>query len=181
MVKSYAAWAARWRVPLGFAFGVAYLIFSQPRLWLLVAGGAVALLGVLLRAHAAGCLDKNRSLAMGGPYAYTRNPLYLGSFLMGSGFAVAGGSWALGLAFLVLFPLLYWPVIRREEEFLRQEFGEAYQHYASAVPLFIPRTRRAAVKGDPFRWEMYRRNREYEAGLGYVAGVIFLALKMMLR
>ena len=181
MVKSYAAWAARWRVPLGFGFGIAYLVFSQPTRWHLVTGGAVALLGLLLRAYAAGCLDKNRSLAMGGPYAHTRNPLYLGSFLMGAGFAIAGASWALGVAFLGLFLLVYWPVMRREEEFLRQEFGEAYQHYASAVPFFIPRTRRAAMKGEPFRWEVYRRNREYEAGLGYVAGVIFLALKMMLR
>jgi protein-S-isoprenylcysteine O-methyltransferase Ste14 len=181
MVKGYAAWAARWRVPLGFAFGVAYVVFSQPTLRFLVAGGTVALLGVLLRAHAAGCLDKNRSLATGGPYAHTRNPLYLGSFLMGVGFGMAGASWALGLAFPILFLLVYWPVMRREEEFLRQEFGEAYQRYASAVPFFIPRTRRAAMKGEPFRWEVYRRNREYEAGLGYVAGVILLALKMMLR
>ena len=168
-------------MPLGFAFGVAYLVFSQPTLWPLVSGGTVALLGLLLRAFAAGCLDKNRSLAMGGPYAHTRNPLYLGSFLMGAGFAVAGASWALGLTFLGLFLLVYWPVMRREEGFLRREFGEAYDRYASAVPFFVPRARRAPVKGEPFRWALYRKNREYEAAFGYVAGVVFLALKMILR
>lgn len=181
MVRGYPAWAARWRVPLGFAFGVAYLVFCQPRLWPLVFGGAVALLGLLLRAYAAGCLDKSRSLAMGGPYAHTRNPLYLGSFLMGAGFAIAGVSWALGLVFLGLFLLVYWPVMRREEEFLRQQFGEACDRYASAVPFFIPRMGRAPVKGEPFRWGLYRKNREYEAAFGYVAGVVFLALKMILR
>ena len=84
-------WAARWRVPLGFLLGVAYLVFCRPTVKLLIAGGAVAAAGVAVRAYAAGHLAKNQSLAMSGPYAYTRNPLYLGSALMGAGFAVAGG------------------------------------------------------------------------------------------
>ncbi len=181
MHNGYAAWAARWRVPLGFALGLAYLVFAQPRPALLGAGAIVALLGLLLRAWSAAHLLKNRQLATSGPYAHTRNPLYLGSALMGLGFAVAGGSWILGAAFLAFFLAVYWPVIRREEQFLRQEFGETYARYAAAVPLFFPRLRRAGNGRGKGSWGQYRRNREYEAALGYLAGLLFLVFKARLR
>ena len=180
MDSAYAAWAARWRVPLGFLLGVAYLLLSRPTVKLLIAGGAVAALGLALRTFAAGHLAKNQRLATSGPYAYTRNPLYLGSALMGAGFAVAGGNWILALACLVLFAAIYWPVIRREEEYLRREFGEVYDLYAQQVPLFLPRFRRPAG-GEKFQWKQYRKNREYEAFLGYLAMMIFLAFKIRLR
>jgi protein-S-isoprenylcysteine O-methyltransferase Ste14 len=140
----------------------------------------VAALGLALRTFAAGHLAKNQRLATSGPYAYTRNPLYLGSALMGAGFAVAGGNWILALACLVLFAAIYWPVIRREEEYLRREFGEVYDLYAQQVPLFLPRFRRPAG-GEKFQWKQYRKNREYEAFLGYLAMMIFLAFKIRLR
>ena len=180
MDSAYAAWAARWRVPLGFLLGVAYLVFCRPTVKLLIAGGAVAAAGVALRAYAAGHLAKNQKLAMSGPYAWTRNPLYLGSSLMGAGFAVAGGNWILALACVVLFAAIYWPVIRREEEYLRREFGEVYDHYAQRVPLFLPRLRRPEGS-EKFQWKQYRKNHEYEAFLGYLAIMIFLAFKVRLR
>jgi protein-S-isoprenylcysteine O-methyltransferase Ste14 len=180
MDSAYAAWAARWRVPLGFLLGVAYVVFCRPTVKLLIAGGAVAAAGLALRAYAAGHLAKNQRLAMSGPYAWTRNPLYLGSALMGAGFAVAGGRWILALASLVLFAAIYWPVIRREEEYLRREFGEAYDGYAQRVPLFLPRFRRPAG-GEKFQWKQYRKNHEYEAFLGYLAIMIFLAFRIWLR
>lgn len=180
MANSYAAWAARWRVPMGFLFGLAYLWFSRPTPKLLLAGGALAAVGVAVRAFAAGHLVKNQSLAMNGPYAYTRNPLYLGSSLMGAGFALAGGNWILAAAFVVLFAAIYGPVIRREEEYLRHEFGEVYDQYAQRVPLFLPRFRRDAGSGK-FQWKQYRKNHEYEALLGYLAVMIFLAVKIRLR
>ncbi len=178
MDNPYPVWAARWRVPLGFALAVAYLIFSQPTLMLLVAGGAIAFMGLLLRAFAAGYLEKSKSLATGGPYRCTRNPLYLGSFLLGSGFALAGGSVALGLAFVCFFLLIYWPVMQLEERFLRERFGEAYNRYAERVPLFFPVSRPAPAPGSRFEWERYRKNREYRVALGYAAGLVFLALKI---
>jgi protein-S-isoprenylcysteine O-methyltransferase Ste14 len=180
MDSAYAAWAARWRVPLGFLLGAVYLLFSRPTVRLLIAGGAVAAAGVALRAYAAGHLAKNQRLAVSGPYAYTRNPLYLGSALMGAGFAVAGGSWILALACLVLFAAIYWPVIRREEEYLHRAFGEVYDCYAQRVPLFLPRFHRPAG-GEKFQWKQYRKNHEYEAFLGYLAVMILLAFKIWLR
>jgi protein-S-isoprenylcysteine O-methyltransferase Ste14 len=180
MDKSYAAWAARWRVPLGFALGIAYLVFAQPSPRLLVAGGAIAFVGLAIRGYAAGSLEKNQALATGGPYACTRNPLYFGSLIMGAGFAMAGGSWILGVAFVALFVLVYWPVMRREERFLRKEFGEAYGKYASRVPFFFPSWRRAPESGGGFCLRRYAANREYQAAAGYLAGILFLALKMLL-
>lgn len=179
MNRKYGDWAARWRVPLSFAFAVAYAVLSQPSRALLIAGGAVGLAGLALRGWAAGSVDKNESLATGGPFRYTRNPLYLGSFILGVGFMIAGASWALGIAFVALFILIYSPVMRREEEFLRQKFSAVYDEYARRVPSFLPAFRPGS-RGD-FRWARYKKNREYEAALGYAAILIFLVIKLMLR
>jgi hypothetical protein len=175
----YGAWAARRRVPLGLALSLVYLAFAQPTLPLLVAGGAVAFGGLVLRGWAAGYLEKGTALATAGPYALTRNPLYLGSALIGVGFAVAGRSLVMAVAFALLLLLIYGPVIQREEQFLRHQFGETYRRYEQRVPLFLPRLARPAASADRFCWLRYRKNREYEAALGYVAGLLFLALKMM--
>lgn len=187
MSDAYAAWAARWRVPLGFALGIAFVILSQPTARFLGAGAIIAFLGLMLRAYAAGYLEKGRELAIGGPYHYTRNPLYLGSFFMGLGFAVAARSWILGVVFVSFFILIYGPVMRREEVFLRRQFGEAYNQYANSAALFFPTFRtssnpaRNSTSKDWFLWERYRRNHEYEAALGYLCGLVFLVIKLRMR
>jgi protein-S-isoprenylcysteine O-methyltransferase Ste14 len=187
MDNAYAAWAARRRVPLGFAMAVAFLIMSKPTFYLLIIGGGIALLGLFWRGLAAGYLEKGKVLAISGPYRYTRNPLYLGSFMMGLGFAVAGGSWLLGVGFLGFFLTIYWPVMRREETELRQRFSEAYDRYAGSVAQFIPNfyapseSNRTFSSPEKFDWHRYRMNREYEAALGYLIGLVVLALKLRLR
>jgi len=181
MCSDYASWAARWRVPLGFGLGIVYLVLSHPTRRLLVAGTAIASIGVALRAVASGYLEKNVGLAISGPYGWTRNPLYLGSFVVGLGFALAGGSWIWGLAFLCFFVSIYWPVMRREEDTLRRQFGEAYEQYAKSAPFFFPTGRRKAGPADRFCWSRYWKNREYRALLGFLVALIFLALKMTLR
>lgn len=181
MDNVYAAWAARWRVPLGFALGALFIILAQPTPGLLKAGGALVFLGVMLRSYAAGYLEKNQALATGGPYAYTRNPLYLGSFILGAGFALAGGSWTVGLAFVVFFALIYWPVMHREGYYLREQFRENYERFAEAVPLFFPFPRRAFRGEGQFSWKRYGRNREYQVAAGSAVGMAFLVLKMALR
>lgn len=175
--RSYGARAARWRVPLGFAVSIAYLLLARPTPLYLAAGSAIALAGLGLRAWAAGCLEKSARLATGGPYARTRNPLYLGSSLMGAGFALAGRSLVIAAAFAALLILIYAPVIRREAEFLEGRFGDDYRRYAAKVPLFLPRLGRAAVSGERFEWLRYRKNHEYEAALGCAAGIVFLVLR----
>jgi protein-S-isoprenylcysteine O-methyltransferase Ste14 len=181
MAKDYAAWAARWRVPLGFALAAAFLILAQPRVMGLLCGAALALAGLLWRAWSAGYLAKDQRLATSGPYAYTRNPLYLGSAVMGLGGAVAGCSWIMGGAFAAFFVLVYWPVMEREAQFLRQAFPEAFEPYARQVPLFFPKWPRIPAGREKFQWRLYLKNREYEAAAGYVSAMLFLALKMWLR
>ncbi|MGH9355202.1 MAG: methyltransferase family protein [Terriglobia bacterium] len=180
MKLDYGAWAARWRVPLGFAFAVAYVVFSQPTLTALTAGGALAFIGLLLRASAAGHIEKSQRLAASGPFRYCRHPLYLGSFILGLGLVVAGHSWALAVAYLALFAFIYGTVMRREEAFLRQKFGSAYDDYARSVALFFPLPGRVAAKGSRFEWKRYRANREYQAALGYFGMIAFLVLKLVL-
>ena len=180
MNSAYATWAARWRVALGFLLGFAYLLFCRPTAKLMLGGGIVATAGLAIRAYAAGHLTKNQKLTMSGPYAYTRNPLYLGSSLMGVGFAIAGGNWILALAFALLFAGIYWPVIRREEEYLRGEFGPVSDQYARRVPLFVPRFRRTETS-EKFSWRQYLKNHEYEAFFGYLTLMIYLAFRTWLR
>jgi protein-S-isoprenylcysteine O-methyltransferase Ste14 len=181
MKGSYAAWASRWRVPLGFAFAIAYLIISRPSWPLLISGLPIAFLGLAIRAWAAGYIEKGRRLATGGPFAFTRNPLYLGSLLLGAGFVVAGGSWILGVIFVALFLMIYIPVMRREEAFLRQRFGAMFDLYAKCVPPLVPVLPRSFHGEGRFAWRRYRNNREYNAAIGYAALVVFLVVKLMLR
>ena len=116
--------ARRIRVPLGFLFAVLYFWLAQPT-WRSIALSVILVVpGLLIRARASGHVRKNEALATSGPYAYTRNPLYLGSLLIGLGFCVAARSWWVGVALVVMFIAVYLPVIRDEETFLRQKFSE---------------------------------------------------------
>jgi len=180
MAEDYATWASRWRVPMGFGLAGLYLLLAQPTPKLLLSGAVLAFAGLLLRAWAAGHLAKNRRLATGGPYAYTRNPLYLGSAVMGLGGGLAGRSWLVGAAFGVLFALIYWPVMQREARFLRREFRDDFESYARQVPLFFPRPSPFHGGEERFDWRLYLRNREYEAAAGYAGVMLFLVLKLRL-
>ena len=170
----------RWRVPLGFLCGALFLWFARPNILTLGIGGAVALLGIALRAWSAGHIRKNAALATSGPYAYTRNPLYLGSFLLGVGFTVASGQVLLAIPFAALFLGIYFPVMRVEAKQLAELFGKDYENYAHAVPLFLPRLspyRDAKAGGAKFDASLYLRYREYRAALGLLIALGLLALK----
>ena len=181
----------RWRVPLGFLCAAAFMLLARPRRETLAVGGAIALVGLLVRAWAAGHIRKNAALATSGPYAHTRNPLYLGSFILGLGFTVAASSslWLFALLatlFASLFLGIYLPVMRVEAATLAELFGEDYRRYAGAVPLFLPRlapyrdATRDAAKPEKFDAGLYMRYREYQAALGLLLAWGALALKAFL-
>jgi protein-S-isoprenylcysteine O-methyltransferase Ste14 len=164
----------RWRVRVGYPVGVAAFWFARPEAKWLGCGVGIAVAGLLLRGYAAGHLRKHEQLAVSGPYAHTRNPLYLGSVLLGAGFSVASHSWistTLLAAYLLVF---YPPVIRREERELKSLYGAAFEEYARQVPAFCPRLTAAARSGQKFSWSLYRRNREYEAAMGLVVAMAVL-------
>src|ERR1044072_4025438 len=151
-MRSGGTWIQRWRVPLGFLCAAVFLILAKPTRTALLAGACVSLLGLAIRAWAAGHIRKNAELATSGPYAFTRNPLYFGSFLLGLGFTIASGQLVLGLLFAALFLGIYLPVMRVEATTMAQLFGKEFETYRRSVPLFFPRL-------TPFRQDESAENR----------------------
>jgi len=174
--------ARRIRVPLGFLFALLYFWLARPSWRSMTLGAMVVVPGLLVRALASGHVRKNESLATSGPYAYTRNPLYLGSLMIGIGFAVAARSWWVGIALVVMFFVIYLPVIRDEEAFLRQKFS-GFDEYARRVPRMFPRlTPLSGNENEPsagFSLDLYGKHREYNALLGALAMMAALVVKMM--
>jgi protein-S-isoprenylcysteine O-methyltransferase Ste14 len=184
-MPSWSRVATRMRVPVSFVFAAVYLWLARPTWIFITAGSSVVLAGLGVRALASGHIRKNAELATTGPYAHTRNPLYLGSILIALGFIVAARSLWAGAGAIVLFVVVYVPVIRAEENYLRSEFAD-YTEYAQQVPRFLPRLTqyRSAAGADNgsqrFSPELYMRHREYNAALGAFLMIGALILKMML-
>ena len=179
--KAGVAWnkiARRIRVPLGFLFAVFYFYRARPDWLSLTLGAAVAALGVFLRAMASGHVKKNEELAMTGPYAYCRNPLYLGSIIIAIGFAIASRDVWVAVGIVVLFTLIYVPVIRSEEAFLRQRFA-IYADYAQSVPRLLPHTVWFSGLTSGFSPALYGQHREYNALIGAAAMLAALVVKML--
>ena len=175
---SWSRIARRIRVPLGFLFAAFYFWRAQPTglsLWL---GAAVAVLGVFVRAMASGHVKKNEELATTGPYAYCRNPLYLGSIIIATGFAIAARDLWVGAVIVLFFAAIYVPVIRSEESLLRQRFS-GYDAYAQTVPRLLPRTIGTSGLTSGFSRELYLQHREYNAFIGAAAMLAALVAKMI--
>jgi Phospholipid methyltransferase len=179
----------RWRVRTGYPTAVVYWLLARPSLRSILIGGFVAALGLLIRGASSGYLRKDRELAVSGPYARTRNPLYFGSAFIALGFAIAGASWAAALLVLLYFGVFYYAVMRNEESDLRKRFGQPFEEYMMRVPLFFPRVfhavREPAATGSTasgaFSWAQYRKNREYQALIGVLAGIALMWLRMWIR
>ena len=138
-------------------------------------------MGLLIRGWSAGTIRKEEDLTTSGPYAFTRNPLYMGSLCIGTGLSTAGGHWIWPAVFLTFFAGVYGRTMVGEAERLTELFGYRYVEYAANVPAFVPRLtpyradRQDVTQG--FSWSQYRRNREWEALLGAVAAFAILAMK----
>jgi protein-S-isoprenylcysteine O-methyltransferase Ste14 len=179
----------RWRVRAGYFVAVVYWVLAEPTPRSLFWGGLIAFTGLLVRGLASGYLRKYEDLATSGPYARTRNPLYFGSALLATGFVVAGRSWWAGLIVGSYFTVFYTAVMHNEERALRSRFGRKFDEYAARVPLFFPRISKppdresaeCAESKKRFSWEQYRRNREYNAFIGTLAGLGIVWLRAWLR
>jgi protein-S-isoprenylcysteine O-methyltransferase Ste14 len=177
-VAEWSGIARRIRVPLGFAFAAFYLWIAHPSWKSIGLGTLIAIPGILLRALASGHVKKNEELTTTGPYAYTRNPLYLGSLIMAIGFALAARSvWVLILVVL-MFLAIYLPVIRGEEVFLRGTFP-TFEEYARNVPRLLPRVRAFSQAPGGFSRPLYWQHREYNAVLGTAALMAALVAKLV--
>lgn len=197
-------WIVRWqkiarriRVPLGFATAALYLfeLWRRPPFVTAIAWSlALVLPGLWLRGYAAGYVKKNRELTQTGPYAHTRNPLYLGSMLMAAGFAEALLSWPIALVLAAGFLIIYIPVIAAEERFLRANFAD-FDAYCRRVPRLLPSLVPRHIAAQPssvvahpaaatestrpgrFSFALYLRHREYNASIG--VALLYLSLLLL--
>ena len=171
--------ARRVRVPLGFLFAIVYVWLARPTRTSLIAGALIMLPGLLLRGLASGHVQKDKQLTGSGPYAYTRNPLYLGSLMLAAGFAVAALNWWIVAIMLVMFAVIYIPVIAAEERYLRQTFPE-YNEYSRHVPRMFPRFTPYGNQRAAYSSARYWKHREYQASIGCAVLQAILVAKLML-
>ena len=144
--------------------------------WIVLAPILVALAGLAVRGWAAGHLRKNQELAVSGPYAHVRNPLYVGTLLTGIGFGIAGAHLGIAAVMLAFFLLYYLPVVEEEESHLRKIL-QGYEEYAQRVPRLLPTLLPRYRSETGFSFAQYRKNREYQAFYGFLALMAILALK----
>lgn len=170
--------ARRIRVPLGFIFAVVFVLLARPTRTSLIAGALVLLPGLLLRGFASGHVQKDKELTTSGPYAYTRNPLYLGSLILAAGFAIAARSGWVVAIMLLIFAAIYVPVIAGEERYLRKTFP-AYEDYARHVPRMFPRFTRYGGQQSAYSSARYWKHREYEASIGCAIVLVILVIKLV--
>jgi len=172
--------ARRIRVPLGFLSAAFFVWLARPTRISLIVGALVMIPGLLLRGFASGHVQKDQQLTTSGPYAYTRNPLYLGSLLLAAGFAIAARSgWVVTIMFLTLL-LIYLPVVAGEERYLRNAFPE-YDDYARHVPRLFPRVTPYGNSRGQYSRERYWKHREYEAAIGCIVMLAILLAKLIIR
>ena len=170
-MSKLAGLIARNRVRFSYPLAAALLLFARPTLRSILSGAFIGVYGLWIRAYAAGYLDKQRVLTVTGPYARTRNPLYFGSTILALGAAIAMHSLISAALLLLYFAVVYSVVMRREEDELRSQHGAAFDAYARAVPLFIPRLRPARISGasaGSFSFAQYRKNHEHQAAIGFL-------------
>ena len=180
-MTSWNRLAQKLRVPVGTILGILFLLLMHPSARSLWIGAAITLPGCLLRLWAAGHIEKGRVLTQGGPYALTRNPLYLGSFFMALGIIIAGQSYWLLPAFAIFFGIVYFPVMKAEEQELLGGYGERFVEYSKRVPLFLPAFQAAGFHSSAFQWSRVIRNREHRNLSGLAVAQIILILEFLFR
>jgi len=176
---TWAHIARRIRVPISFVAAIVYVWLAHPSWPSLFAGTLLMIPGLALRAFASGHVQKDRQLTTSGPYAYTRNPLYLGSLVMAAGFAIAARNWWIVAIMLLVFILIYGPVIAGEERFLRQTFPE-YEDYVRSVPRILPRRTAYRNQTSEYSSGRYWKHREYQASLGCAFMLAILVAKLVI-
>ncbi|MGB8952449.1 MAG: isoprenylcysteine carboxylmethyltransferase family protein [Candidatus Aminicenantales bacterium] len=179
--KSFIRSIYRWRVRSATLLLLLIIILARPNLLSILAGLALSIIGLLIRMWASGHIRKEKELAVSGPYRYTRNPLYIGNFILGMSIAVGTYSlwcfWLFAAYFLVFYP----PVIRVEKERMKRFFPKKYEEYKRSTPLFFPSLKPVPrSSGIQFSWALYKKNKEYMALIGATFFWIILIAKMFL-
>ena len=174
-------WLSRFRVRVGSVVAIAVILIARPTWQSMAFGVVISFLGLSIRAWASGHLRKEKRLTVSGPYRYSRNPLYLGNFFLGTGIVVGSRSWWVFGVFVAYFIFFYPLIIRKERERMRALFPDEYEEFRRRVPPFFPSfLRRHQPSQDKFSWALYRQNREHRALIGTMSFWLVLALKILL-
>lgn len=169
------AWFASHRIVATAPVAVLLIVMACPTPLLLVVGAVLVLLGEAGRMWASGHIDKNAELATAGPYAHTRNPLYVANLVLLIGFCVMSGVlWVAALA-LIAFAMIYRPVIREEAIHMDKLFGEDYRRWSTEVPLFFPRLSPAPHRRGRFSWSLVIQHREHRNAAAFIPGILLFA------
>ena len=167
---------AYYRIKFGFVFALLFIVMAKPGVIGMTLGIPIGIMGLLIRLWASGYIKKNKELSIDGPYSYTRNPLYLGSFFIGLGVSVMGSCILFMILFLAGFYFVYNSVIKEEEKRLIELFGGSFLDYKSKVPAFFPLLKPVKISRD-FDLKLVVKHEEYNAWLGFSAIIILLYLK----
>jgi protein-S-isoprenylcysteine O-methyltransferase Ste14 len=176
---SVGAFLARRRITLSWIFAAAFVVLSRPTPLSVAFGLVPVAAGVLLRTWASGHIRKLKRLAVSGPYAHTRNPLYGGSFLIAVGALIMARSLPLAVLFALLAVPLYMTVMAREEGALQEAFGEDFRRYRTEVPLFFPRLTPWGDDDGRFDWELVMKHREWRLWIGVAGATLLLLAKAL--
>ena len=177
---------SRNRITISFTGAAFFLYFAFPSLTSVIAGIPFVILGEIMRTWASGYIKKNEVLSQSGPYAITRNPLYVGNFLLGLGFSIMTSRVLLFIFYLAAYIYIYKLTIQNEEKFLSSKFGETFSRYKKRVPVFFPvklwfsGSSSTKDAGLHFEWQLVMKHREYNTWLGIIAGLIILIAKAAL-
>jgi protein-S-isoprenylcysteine O-methyltransferase Ste14 len=168
---------SRLRVPAGYVLGAVALALARPTARSLLLALPLVLAGEAIRLWASGHLEKTRTLATGGPYAHTRNPLYAGSALLALGVAAASASPWVVLAVAGYFLAFYPRVMREEARFLHEKFPAEYRAWAAEVPLVWPRLTPGGPRRSRFDWRRVGLNREWRTAAALPLAGLLLYLR----
>lgn len=170
----------RLRVRIGLFLAIAVVFLAHPTWMSILLGVCISFIGLSVRAWASGHLIKDKTLAVSGPYRYSRNPLYVGNFFLGIGIVAGARSWwVLGL-FIIYYGVFYPLIIRRERDSMRDLFPQQYEEYRKKVPLFFPSIRKHLPAKGKFSRALYMRNKEYRALQGTILIWLVLAAKLFI-
>jgi protein-S-isoprenylcysteine O-methyltransferase Ste14 len=172
------AFKRSWRIQIGFVAGIWFILAAEPTLFSILAGVCFMILGETIRFISAGTIRKSIEVTRAGIYGLTRNPLYIGSFLIGAGACIMGRDPIFSAVYVIGFLILYSRVIKREERFLLSRYGADYEQYLAEVPRIFPRS---FAIGSILRATMVSqalKNREGNTVLGIFAILVVMFIKL---
>lgn len=177
-VARIQAWATRLRFVLAVPAAAAVVIFTdRGPMW---PGVVAALAGESLQIWASAHLHKNVGIAKSGPYAWARNPMYLGRFFVGLGFVLLTWRWFFIIPYIVGFWVYAHARVSGEEARLQERFGEEYGEYRRAVGRWIPFPPKVRFSDARWSWDAVRRNHQLRITATVIAIIVLLKVRLEL-